>query len=53
VQRLQRDWLVESRPHRSICLTEDGRAIAEMSRPRHRIVQVFLTDRLNKERSEA
>jgi Mn-dependent DtxR family transcriptional regulator len=32
VQRLQRDWLVESRPYRSIFLTEDGRAIAEMSR---------------------
>jgi DtxR family manganese transport transcriptional regulator len=43
VQRLQRDGLVESRPYRAIFLTEEGKAIAEMSRRRHRIVQDFLT----------
>lgn len=42
VQRLQRDGLVESRPYRSIFLTEEGKVIAEMSRRRHRIVQDFL-----------
>jgi DtxR family manganese transport transcriptional regulator len=42
VQRLQRDGLVESRPYRSIFLTEEGRAVAEMSRRRHRIVEDFL-----------
>ncbi len=42
VQRLQRDGLVESRPYRSIFLTERGQAVAEMSRRRHRIVEEFL-----------
>jgi DtxR family manganese transport transcriptional regulator len=42
VQRLQRDGLVESRPYRSIFLTEEGKVVAEMSRRRHRIVEDFL-----------
>ena len=42
VQRLQRDGLVESRPYRSIFLTPDGEAMAEMSRRRHKIVENFL-----------
>jgi DtxR family manganese transport transcriptional regulator len=42
VQRLRRDGLVESRPYRAIFLTEEGKAIAEMSRRRHLIVQNFL-----------
>ena len=42
VQRLQRDGLVESRPYRSIFLTQEGKAVAEMSRRRHRIVEDFL-----------
>ena len=42
VQRLQRAGLVESRPYRSIFLTEGGEAMAEMSRRRHQIVEAFL-----------
>jgi DtxR family manganese transport transcriptional regulator len=42
VQRLQRGGLVESRPYRSIFLTREGEAVAEMSRRRHRIVEEFL-----------
>ncbi len=42
VQRLQREGLVETKPYRSIFLTDDGRAIAESSRERHRIVHDFL-----------
>ncbi len=42
VQRLQRAGLVESRPYRSIFLTGEGEAVAEMSRRRHRIVEQFL-----------
>lgn len=42
VQRLQRDGLVESRPYRSIFLTPEGEAMAEMSRRRHKIVEEFL-----------
>jgi DtxR family manganese transport transcriptional regulator len=42
VQRLQRDGLVESRPYRSIFLTDEGKVVAEMSRRRHRIVEDFL-----------
>ena len=40
--RLQRDGLVISRPYRSIFLTDDGEAMAEESRRRHRIVLEFL-----------
>ena len=42
IKRLQRDGLVISRPYRSIFLTDEGRALAEMSRTRHRIVLDFL-----------
>ena len=42
VQRLQRAGLVQSRPYRSIFLTEQGEKVAEESRERHRIVHDFL-----------
>ena len=42
VRRLQRENLVESRPYRSIFLTEAGKALAESSRARHQIVRDFL-----------
>src|ERR671933_2571628 len=42
VGRLQRDGLVESRPYRSIFLTEAGWEMARHYRRRHRIVVEFL-----------
>lgn len=42
VRRLQREELVETRPYRSIFLTDAGKALAEASRARHRIVRDFL-----------
>ena len=42
VGRLQRDGLVESRPYRSIFLTEAGWEMARRCRRRHRIVLEFL-----------
>ena len=42
VRRLQRENLVETRPYRSIFLTEAGKALAESSRERHQIVRDFL-----------
>ena len=42
VRRLQRENLVETRPYRSIFLTEAGKALAESSRDRHQIVRDFL-----------
>lgn len=42
VRRLQREGLVESRPYRSIFLTESGSAVAATSRERHRVVYAFL-----------
>lgn len=42
VQRLMRDGLVTSRPYRSIFLTEEGQALAERMREKHRIVIDFL-----------
>lgn len=42
VQRLAREGLIESRPYRSIFLTEQGGKIAEAARRRHRIVHAFL-----------
>jgi len=42
VHRLQRENLVETRPYRSIFLTEAGKALAESSRARHQIVRDFL-----------
>ena len=42
IQRLHRADLVETRPYRSIFLTELGQALAENARDRHRIVRDFL-----------
>ena len=42
IQRLQREYLVETLPYRSIFLTETGRALAKRARDRHRIVRDFL-----------
>jgi len=42
IQRLQLVGLVESRPYRSIFLTDDGQALAARSRERHRVVHDFL-----------
>lgn len=42
VARLRREGLVDSRPYRSIFLTDEGRAMAAASRERHRIVHDFL-----------
>ena len=42
IQRLQREDLVETRPYRSIFLTETGQALAKEARDRHRIVRDFL-----------
>lgn len=53
VQRLQREGLVESKPYRSIFLTDRGTAVAATSRKRHRVVYAFLraigVDELNAE----
>ena len=42
VQRLQRAGLVQSRPYRSIFLTEQGETVAQVSRRRHKLVEDFL-----------
>ena len=42
VHRLQRENLVETRPYRSIFLTDAGKALADSSRGRHKIVRDFL-----------
>ena len=42
IQRLQREDLVETRPYRSIFLTEAGQALAKEARDRHCIVRDFL-----------
>ena len=42
IQRLQREDLVETRPYRSIFLTEAGQALAKEARARHRLVRDFL-----------
>jgi DtxR family manganese transport transcriptional regulator len=42
IRRLQREDLVETRPYRSIFLTEAGQALAKEARDRHRIVRDFL-----------
>ena len=42
IGRLRKDELVDSKPYRSIFLTGKGRAVAERSRERHRIVLEFL-----------
>ena len=46
IQRLQREDLVESRPYRSIFLTDAGRDLADSSRKRHKIVYDFLFEML-------
>ena len=42
IQRLQREGLVESRPYRSIFLTETGRSLAASCKARHQLVASFL-----------
>ena len=42
IQRLQREDLVETRPYRSIFLTDAGHALAKEARARHRVVRDFL-----------
>ncbi|MEM7444009.1 MAG: manganese-binding transcriptional regulator MntR [Pseudomonadota bacterium] len=42
LKRLERDGYLNSAPYRSIFLTDKGRALAEKSRERHRIVRDFL-----------
>ena len=42
IQRLQREGLVESRPYRSIFLTQAGKKLAEASRLKHQVVRDFL-----------
>lgn len=42
VQRLQLAGLIESRPYRSMFLTDLGQTVAEKSRHRHQIVHEFL-----------
>ena len=42
IQRLQREGLVETRPYRSIFLTDEGVKLAQSCKERHRIVRDFL-----------
>ena len=42
IQRLQREGLVESRPYRSIFLTEAGSKLAKSCKERHQLVASFL-----------
>ena len=42
IQRLQRAELVESKPYRSIFLTEAGKNLAKQSKDRYRVVRDFL-----------
>ena len=42
IQRLQKEGLVESKPYRSIFLTETGEKLAEASRKKHQVVRDFL-----------
>ncbi len=42
IQRLQKDGLVNSRPYRSIFLTESGQQLAISCKKRHHIVRNFL-----------
>ena len=42
IQRLQREGLVETRPYRSIFLTDAGAKLAQACKERHRIVRDFL-----------
>ena len=42
IRRLQKDGYVESKPYRSIFLTDKGRAVAEHARQRHHMALDFL-----------
>lgn len=42
IQRLQREGLVETRPYRSIFLTDEGAKLANSCKERHQIVHDFL-----------
>ena len=42
IQRLQRENLVETRPYRSIFLTEAGKTMAHQAQERHKLVRDFL-----------
>ncbi len=42
IQRLQKDGFVDSKPYRSIFLTDKGRELADWSRARHKVVLEFL-----------
>ena len=42
IQRLQKEGYVESKPYRSIFLTDKGRSVAEHARQRHYMVLDFL-----------
>lgn len=42
IQRLQREGLVETRPYRSIFLTDEGAKLAQACKERHRIMRDFL-----------
>ena len=42
IRRLVRDGLVESKPYRSIFLTEKGKSLAALCKKRHEIVYEFL-----------
>jgi DtxR family manganese transport transcriptional regulator len=42
LQRLQRDGYVTAKPYRSVFLTEKGKALAESSRERHRLILALL-----------
>ena len=42
IQRLQRENLVETRPYRSIFLTEAGETMARQAQERHQLVRDFL-----------
>ena len=43
LKRLAEEDLVAQRPYRGVFLTEAGRALAQKSRSRHRIVETFLS----------
>jgi DtxR family manganese transport transcriptional regulator len=42
IQRLQKEGYVDSKPYRSIFLTDKGRELADWSRARHKVVLEFL-----------
>jgi len=44
IGRMIEEGLAERRPYRGVFLSDAGRALAEASRERHRIVEQFLTD---------